>query len=246
LARDIAALLIRFGIVARIGRVAQGQGRPVWNVDIRSTDQQLAFIERIGAFGPRVPQAEAVRAALVAGVSNPNVDTLPVEVFGAVRQSMKIRGISHRAMAAMRGTAYGGSAHFRFSPSRRTLADYAERLQDTTLMRYAKSDLFWDRVVRIEADGEEEVYDLTVPGPASWLADGIVSHNSGAIEQDADLIVFIYRDEVYNKETTDKGTAEIIIAKQRNGPIGTTRLTFLGQYTRFENFIHDPYAGETY
>lgn len=59
---------------------------------------------------------------------------------------------------------------------------------------------------------------------------------SGAIEQDADLIVFIYRDEVYNDNSPDKGTAEIIIAKQRNGPIGKTRLTFLGQYTKFENF----------
>jgi replicative DNA helicase len=64
---------------------------------------------------------------------------------------------------------------------------------------------------------------------------------SGAIEQDADLIIFVYRDEVYNEDSPDKGIAEVIVGKQRNGPLGTVRLTFLGQYTRFENYAGDAY-----
>ena len=64
---------------------------------------------------------------------------------------------------------------------------------------------------------------------------------SGAIEQDADVIMFIYRDEVYNPETAEKGVAEIILSKQRNGPTGTVKLTFLGQYTRFENYANPGY-----
>ena len=61
---------------------------------------------------------------------------------------------------------------------------------------------------------------------------------SGAIEQVADVIMFIYRDEVYNPETPDKGVAEIILAKQRNGPVGRVKLTFLGEFTKFENYAN--------
>jgi len=69
---------------------------------------------------------------------------------------------------------------------------------------------------------------------------------SGAIEQDADLIVFIYREEVYNPDTPKKGLADISIAKQRNGPIGDFLLTFVGRYTKFENFVPDSYGAEAY
>ena len=90
-------------------------------------------------------------------------------------------------------------------------------------------------VAAIVPAGEEEVYDLTVPGPSNWLADGVVSHNSGAIEQDADIVMFIYREEEYKPSDENRGIAEIIVGKQRNGPTGSRKLAFIKEFTRFEN-----------
>jgi replicative DNA helicase len=97
----------------------------------------------------------------------------------------------------------------------------------------AAGDVAWDRVVTVVRDGEEPVYDATVEGTHNFIANGITVHNS--LEQDADVVMFIYRDEVYNPETTERGAAEIIIAKHRNGPTGSTKLVFQDRYTRFDN-----------
>jgi replicative DNA helicase len=115
------------------------------------------------------------------------------------------------------------------------LSDYAELLDDDDLRCQAASDLFWDRIISIEPAGEEDVYDLTVPGPASWVGNSLIQHNSGNLEQDADVVGFIYREEVYNPDPTVQGIAELIIAKQRNGPVGRVPLVFLKQFTAFKD-----------
>jgi replicative DNA helicase len=242
LAADVAALLLRLGIVARVRTVSRRPHRSAHHVVVSGADQQRAFLDRVGAFGPRVAPARQLAAALSGVRANTNVDTLPIETSAEVRRATLAGGITQRAMTTLRGTAHGGSSHFRFAPSRAVLAESAEHLDNAALRGVARSDLYWDRVVAVEPCGEEDVYDLTVPGPACWLADGVVSHNSGAIEQDSDLVMFIYRDEYYDSESERSGEADLILAKHRNGGLGTVTLTFQNQYPKFSNYARDAYG----
>jgi replicative DNA helicase len=243
LAGDVASLLLRLGIVARRRQVRHGTGRPVHTVDVSGRENQLAFVSHVGGFGPRAMPALKLAELLAESRSHSNVDTLPESVFQTVTGRMRGVGITGRAMAELRGTAYGGSAHFNFAPSRKLLGEYAELLDDPQLAEWAKCPLFWDRVIEVVPAGEVETFDLTVPDYHNWLADGLTTHNSGAIEQDADMILLIYRDEVYNKDTPKKGVADIDLAKHRNGETGDIRLTFRGANSRFENYA-DPAYGE--
>src|SRR5262249_50375138 len=150
--------------------VQKGTYRPTHMVIVSGTEQQMRFLQSIDAFGPRVQQAKCMRTALLGKRSNTNVDTLPTEFFGRLHEIMAERGISYREIANLRGASYKSPSNFGFSPSRSLLMEHAQALDNEELRLKATSDLFWDRIVDLEPAGENEVYDLTVPGPASWLA----------------------------------------------------------------------------
>src|SRR4029077_1524231 len=101
-------------------------------------------------------------------------------------------------------------------------ARLAEVVPDPLLHDLSRSDVRWDTIVSITELGDEPVYDAPVAGTHNFIADGIIVHNS--IEQDADVVMFIYRDEVYNPDSPDRGTAEILVANHRNGPTLRDRL----------------------
>ncbi|MBI2773198.1 MAG: replicative DNA helicase [Chloroflexi bacterium] len=233
LALDVAALLLRFGIVARIFRVAQDPYGPLFHVEVSGAVDQRQFLKDVGAFGPRVGPANELAAVLERRVANTNVDTFPIEALDLVRTAVSTSGITYQELSSLRGLRHGGRTQFqKFSPSRRLLNEYAQVLDSAELREIASSDLFWDRVVSITVAGDEEVFDMTVPSTSSWLADGIVSHNSGAIEQDSDQVIMLWRD----KEETIPGAPKLIkgsVAKNRNGPTGIFELYFEAEQARF-------------
>jgi replicative DNA helicase len=233
LADDVATLLQRFGIVARVRTVPESRGRTGYTVDVSGSRDQRTFLDEIGVFGARAAKAALASAALADVEPNPNRDTVPAEVWGRVKRRMADTGMSARALASGLGTAYCGSTLYKHSPSRGRLGRVAALLDDPVLESLASSDVFWDEVVEITSLGEQPVFDATVRDTHNFIANGIVVENS--LEQDADVVIFIYRDDVYHQDSPDRGQAEVIVAKHRNGPTGITRLAFLEHYTRFAN-----------
>ncbi len=106
------------------------------------------------------------------------------------------------------------------------------------LAKLAQIDVYWDKIISIEPDGEAEVYDLTVDELHNFVAGDFIAHNS--IEQDSDIVMFIYRDDVYNPESERKNIADVIIAKHRNGPVGEISLYFQASQTRFRDLELNP------
>jgi len=162
------------------------------------------------------------------GPDDPTSHTVPAEVSGYLDKAAAERGQSGSSLLAD-----AGATGARSGVPRRALRQVAEAMDDAWLRDLVDADVLWDTVSDIIPVGNRAVYDATVVGTHNFVANGIVVHNS--IEQDSDVVMFIYRDEIYNEESPDRGTAEIIVAKHRNGPTDKVRLAFLGHHTRFEN-----------
>ncbi len=233
---DVARLLLRFGIVARIKTVKQGAHRDGYHLIINGVDQQRTFCEQIGVHGNRGAKCDEVYMAITNVKANTNLDTVPREVWESVRTGLTAKGMTHRQFASAMSVQFCGSTLWKHAPSRQRLARVATLLEDEHLQAHATSDVYWDAVKSIEPIGEQKVYDATVLGTHNFIADGIIVHNS--LEQDADMVILLNREDVHDRDSSRAGEADLIVAKHRNGPTATIVTAFQGHYSRFVDMQH--------
>jgi replicative DNA helicase len=234
LVRDVQSLLLRLGISARTYPVPmENKGRTIHRLDVGGGEDAIRFLAIVSAVGSRKRRQRLdVMEWFDGRAFNPNRDVLPAEVWrSVVVPEMQRRGITTRSLQSGLGTQYCGSTLYKSGVGRERALRVASIVDSSELAHLATSDVYWDEIVSIEPDGVEDVYDLTVEGLHNFVADDIVVHNS--IEQDSDLVMFVYRDEYYNEESDQQGLAEIILSKHRNGPTGVEKLSFLKRYAKF-------------
>jgi replicative DNA helicase len=231
LARQLQTLLLRFGIIARLHAVGNVYGHPQWTVDVKGVKDQRQFLDEIGVYGKRGLSALKARKRLDLMVAAGRFDNVPGSVWERVGQVMRERSISRNRMQAAVGSRSRGDLDFGICPSRTRLERIAQFLGDAELEMLATSDVYWDTISSIESTGHQPVYDATVSETHNFVANGISLHNS--IEQDADVVILLHREDAYERESPRAGEADLIVAKHRNGPTATVTVAFQGHYSRF-------------
>jgi len=176
-----------------------------------------------------------IREQMHRSTANTNRDTIPAAAWRSiVVPAMEPAAVTSRELQRALGMSYCGTTLYRCGLSRERAGQVAGIVASEELAALATSDVYWDEVVTVEPDGIEEVFDLTVNGLHNFVAEDVIVHNS--IEQDADLVMFVYRDEYYNPEDTDSaGVAELILSKHRNGATGVEKLAFQKRYAKFSD-----------
>ncbi len=237
---DLQALLLRFGVHGRISDI--GAATPRWRLWIHGVDQQRRLLTTVGFRGRYESQVSEALAALDGIRGNPNVDTVPAEVRSLVVDELATVDMTHRQLAEALGEQYCGGYLLGTdsrprATSRKRLGRIADAVGSKTLDELATSDVMWDEIVSVTPMGPGETFDATVAGTHNFVANGVIAHNS--IEQDADVVMFLYRDDKYNNDSAEKDTAEVIVAKHRAGAPGICRLVFLDYCTLFANMAPD-------
>ncbi len=235
LADGVLSLLLRLGITARRRLVAMsGKGRPSHRIDVTGQADALRFLLSVGSTGSRRTEScRAMRIDLESRRGRINRDVLPRSAWTLLVEPARVdAGVTTRELQRRLGTSYCGSTLYHSNLSRERALAAADIVGSSELAALATSDVYWDEIVSVEPDGEDDVFDLTVEGLHNFVAENVVVHNS--IEQDADLVFFVYRDEYYNgEESEQQGLAEVILAKHRNGPTDMVKLSFLKRYAKF-------------
>jgi replicative DNA helicase len=220
---QIQHLLLRLSIQSTIQKTVKASYRPNYNLHIQGSENQLNFLKQIGSYGFRGKIVPDLIEALEEIISNRNLDTIPQEAWKLLIEKAKIEAnMSWRALSSGLQIAYNGTALFKNGIGRERLMRLATLLKSRPLNDLALSDIYWDEIISIKSLGTEEVYDATVAENHNFIANDIIVHNS--IEQDADVVMFIHREDKLNferaKEQNKLNYAQIIVAKHRNGPTG--------------------------
>jgi replicative DNA helicase len=203
LVRDVQSLLLRFGISAERRNGSPG----AYRLEITNCADLERYQSRIGSVVDPPPNGDAAEWVAVA------------------------EGTAYRAPIPADPWRASATLPAASTATRELERPGAEIFGSEATDDLVPREIVWDEILSIEPDGEEDVYDLTVEDLHSFVAEDLVVHNS--LEQDADLVFFIYRDEYYNDETDAQGIAEVHLAKHRNGPTGTEKLAWLNRYAKF-------------
>jgi replicative DNA helicase len=233
LADDVAALLLRLGIVACIYRARKTGYRDSWHVQIPGADNQVRFLRRVDAQGAKFFAAREVLAKLAQIQRRAISDTVPTEVWGRVKDLMTERTWTDRDFALATNTWLDGARIWTHVPGRARLHRIAATFGDGELHDLATSDVCWDKIVEITSTGEQDVYDGTVSGTPNFVANLVSVHNS--LEQDADMVILLHRPDAFERDDPRGGEADLILGKHRNGPTKTITVAHQLHLSRFAN-----------
>jgi replicative DNA helicase len=244
LIKGLRSLLLRFGIQSAVRTAQKGDYLPNYQLSITGKENCLKFANEIGIFGAKAKKVSELINIFEEQETNPNVDVISKKLWNNIRELRKEKGFTERSFQTALETQYCGSNLYKANISRSRLQRVADILENEELEDIANSDIKWEKITSITHVSSEETYDIHVENHHNFVANDFIIHNSGAIEQDADIVSFIYRPEYYQIMEDEEGNSlkdvsEIIIAKHRNGSLETIKLKFTPQFAKFSN-LEDP------